>query len=224
MQMSAPEKIATSIFNTVDQAPLAGKFLIRDTVKSYIEAPADKETKRFVGVNALLGAMVLGHSLQAVEGGSFFMSHAERFYDHSNPVDLAIAGIDGIYAVLNAVVVARQFALIPRMNQIRVRRKNRHGDMITKTLVDGNEEEVDENATFDEVANGFTKERSKAMRNAVAFTLAGQALFAGTAFVYGANDTPQFPEYSYSPSSVINHGDFTESGKVTIDLTTPPLP
>lgn len=155
--------MSRSFYETVDAAPFVGKFGIRESIQKYILADQATEKKQFAKTSAYLGAMVAAHACQAYLGYEAATTHAEHFQNTEDASDLLLTGVDSMYAFVTASVSLRQIALMKRVATIR---KQKHGQP----------KEMTENAKKNPrllSQNGYAA--------ALAITLAGQAVFIGSA-------------------------------------------
>lgn len=110
---------------TIDRLPLAGKYALMPALKGYIRSGPEREWRKFVGVNALLGIYVVGHTIQAKYGVETFTEHMQNLDSTGNADDALFMALDATYATVNAAVTLRQISLIKRANDIRKWRAKR---------------------------------------------------------------------------------------------------
>lgn len=192
--------MTNKLFNTIDQAPFSGKFLIRDAVQEYVEAPNSKEKRRFGQLNAILGGMAVAHAFQTYLGYELMSHTLERATNSGSTLDMAIAGVGGAYAAVNAVVAARQLDLIPRMKEVRSKKKQkfeaREEELLAIPPPEPNLQPIDTTPPTGEAfpareRGPISTKRKRAMAIAAGLTLAGQAAFMGGVYINHQMDVPQ---------------------------------
>lgn len=164
--------MSNKLFATVDAMPLAGKFAIHDTIKSYIESDEKHDQRHYLATTTFLVGMVAAHAYQAYMGFESLESHITySTLVEDDPLTMIGIGIDTAYLATNALVAARQSHLVARVEGIR-KKKHQRKISVAESFA------TQQHAT--EKKEVTANHNNRKMLSAAAFTLAGQLLFMGS--------------------------------------------
>lgn len=104
------------LFATIDKAPFAGKFFLKNIYKDYMTAPDSQRTKHMIGAVAVFGIMSAGHLYQGYMGARAAQSHSHQLKAESySTTTAALFGVDVMYAATMTAIGIRQAAHIPEL-------------------------------------------------------------------------------------------------------------
>lgn len=147
------------LFDLVDRAPFAGKFLVKDTYINFVTTPDAEKTSKAVVAGGVLALLGVAHAQQASTGYSSLQAHMERAAA-GDQLSAAFFAVDALYTAAMASVAVRQAALLGKVG------KKYHTWLKEKDLLP--------EATRRKEKRPYTHKVSQII-GAVAFTAAGQA-------------------------------------------------
>jgi len=104
------------LFATIDKAPFAGKFFLKNIYKDYMTAEDAEGKSMWVGVFAVFGIMSAGHLYQGYMGARAAQSHSHQLKAESySTTTAALFGVDVMYAATMTAIGIRQAAHIPEL-------------------------------------------------------------------------------------------------------------
>ena len=106
------ERQKNKLFSLIDDAPFAGKFVIKDAYVGFETASDKAKTVKMLGFMALMGVMVWAHAKQTQMSGESLLTHAsEIMQGNGDAMNTMYTTIDVLYTGAMAAVTARQAAL-----------------------------------------------------------------------------------------------------------------